>query len=183
MPEKIIIDYCSPTLAGIKTGSLFRLRFDDEVTVRTEIEQLDQCFQQKGLRAVPLRFTESHVLLYIYRPSYLLRDMNVRTAHAVLKELGYSCTAPEEDIARLAEKVQFDDEFPHEIGFFLGYPPEDVIGFMKHRNEGVKCTGLWKVYGDVAKANHLFAQYRKCTRLYASLWEKGRSIDQLTVKI
>ena len=42
-------------------------------------------------------------------------------------------------------------EFPHEVGLFLSYPPEDVKGFIDHRASGFKCAGLWKVYGNEEK--------------------------------
>ena len=46
-------------------------------------------------------------------------------------------------------------EFPHEIGLFLGYPPEDVQGFLENRL--CKCVGCWKVYGDEQAAQNGFA--------------------------
>ena len=36
-------------------------------------------------------------------------------------------------------------EFPHEVGLFLSYPPEDVKGFIDHRANNFKCAGLWTV--------------------------------------
>ena len=42
-------------------------------------------------------------------------------------------------------------DFPHEVGLFLSYPPEDVKGFINHRAGGFKCAGLWKVCGDEEK--------------------------------
>ncbi len=183
MPDKIIIENCSPTLAGLKTGNLFRVRYECEQTIRREIREMDLKLRGKGLRVIPMCFSQTHVLLYIYRPALLRRDLNEETTQTVLKKLGYACQVPENDVARLAKKIRQSETFPHEIGFFLGYPPEDVIGFMEHKNEGVKCAGLWKVYGDEAKARHLFALYRKCTSVYETLWKQGHSIDQLTVKI
>ena len=183
MPDKIIIENCSPTLAGLKTGNLFRVRYESEETIRREIRDMDLQLREKGLRVIPMSFSETHVLLYIYRPVLLKRDLNEETTKTVLKKMGYACAVPEEDVAKLAKKIRHDETFPHEIGFFLGYPPEDVIGFMEHKNEGVKCVDLWKVYGDEAKARRLFALYRKCTSVYEALWKQGCSIDQLTVKI
>ena len=37
-------------------------------------------------------------------------------------------------------------EFPHEIGVFLGYPAQDVRGFMEGRK--ATCRGAWHAYGD-----------------------------------
>ena len=74
-------------------------------------------------------------------------------------------------------------EFPHEVGLFLSYPPEDVKGFIDHRACGFKCAGLWKVYGDEEKARTLFAKYRKCTEIYCALWQSGSRLEQLAVAV
>lgn len=39
-------------------------------------------------------------------------------------------------------------EFPHEIGFFFGYPAEDVFAFIREKGHNYKLVGDWKVYGD-----------------------------------
>ena len=74
-------------------------------------------------------------------------------------------------------------EFPHEVGLFLSYPPEDVKGFIDHRANGFKYAGLWKVYGDEEKARSLFAKYKKCTEIYCALWQSGSKLEQLAVAV
>ena len=69
--------------------------------------------------------------------------------------------------------------FPHEIGLFLGYPPEDVQGFLDHRP--CKCSGCWKVYGDENKAKKTFDLYKKCERVYCQQLARGIDIERLTV--
>ena len=73
------------------------------------------------------------------------------------------------------------EEFPHEIGLFLGYPPEDVYGFIENKADGFKCVGCWKVYGDARAAQKTFARYKKCSDIYAVQYANGRSIERLTV--
>jgi hypothetical protein len=75
-----------------------------------------------------------------------------------------------------------DESFPHEVGLFLGYPPEDVKGFMEDARRGVKCAGCWKVYGNGEEAVKTFSRYKKCTDIYRKELSKGRSLLQLTVK-
>lgn len=79
------------------------------------------------------------------------------------------------------QKGNGSSEFPHEIGIFLGYPLEDVEGFMYHKEEGCKCIGFWRVYGDEKKARETFRSYQNCTQAYLRSWECGRSLEQLTV--
>ena len=64
---------------------------------------------------------------------------------------------------------------------FLGYPPEDVCGFMKNKACNCKCVGCWKVYGDEEAAKKKFAQYKKCTQVYSDQWANGTDIERLTV--
>ena len=68
-----------------------------------------------------------------------------------------------------------------EIGLFLGYPPEDVEGFIENSHE-CKMSGFWKVYGDVHSAELLFNKYKKCTKVYCEQWKNGKTIERLTVK-
>jgi hypothetical protein len=73
-------------------------------------------------------------------------------------------------------------KFPHEIGVFLGYPLQDVKGFIENNGRNSKYTGLWKVYGDKAASIRMFEKYRKCFSVYSDLWRSGRrDIFQLTV--
>ena len=78
-------------------------------------------------------------------------------------------------------RLKDSDEFPHEIGLFLGYPPGDVHGFIENKPDACKCVGIWKVYGDKEKARQTFARYRKCTDVYTRLWSEGKSPERLTV--
>ena len=60
-------------------------------------------------------------------------------AKSLLREQGYDGLAPAGCLSRLRQRLTQEPEFPHEIGLFLGYPPEDVRGFMEHRP--CKCVG------------------------------------------
>ena len=70
-------------------------------------------------------------------------------------------------------------DFPHEVGLFLGYPAEDVRGFIENRAAGCKCVGCWKVYGDVNAAKMRFASFEKCTRDNCGRLRRGCTLEQL----
>ena len=74
-------------------------------------------------------------------------------------------------------------EFPHEIGFFLGYPYEDVIGFIENRGQNYLEVGPWKVYANQNQARRTFARYRRCARIYARSYRSGQSLRRLTVSL
>ena len=181
MSEEIIIEHCSPTLAGIKTGSLFSVKVTNETDLNNEIRELNDNLRDKGLRVIPLKVTPKYALIYIYRPSHLMKDLNDPQALLILKSMGYTIKNPECCIVELVRRLKCEKTFPHEIGLFLGYPPSDVECFMKHPCSGVKCRGCWKAYSEPEKAEKLFKRFRLCTETYHEMYKKGKSLTQLTV--
>ena len=160
MSEELIVRHCAPTLANLKTGSLFVCPITDRPSFFSSLRSLNELLVPKGLRALPLRIREYSALVYLYRPSRLKKDLEDPAAIKILQDHGYSCYG--KCLPKLIERVRASEEFPHEIGLFLGYPPEDVQGFLDHRP--CKCSGCWKVYGDENKAKKTFDLYKKCER-------------------
>lgn len=181
MGDQLLIDLCSPTLAGLKTGNLFTVECKDRHAVYREVSNFNIRFSSKGIRMIPVRFSRGRMLIYLYRPSFLKRDLANEEACRILREKGYSVSNADRCVAELAKHLQTDSSFPHEIGLFLGYPVRDVLGFMKDPEEGVMYTGFWKVYDNKDKALETFARYKKCTEVYCRAHKNGRSLEQLTV--
>lgn len=180
MPEDLIVQQCSPTLAGLKTGSLFTCPFRTEEELRADIAALNRRLAPKGVHVRILR-VRRRALLYLYRPSSLRRDFAAAEAAMLLRQYGYAVDDAEACVTQLCSRLASTSSFPHEIGLFLGYPAEDVRGFIENRAGGCKCVGAWKVYGDEAEARKRFAQFEKCTRIYQTKFSEGRSIERLTV--
>lgn len=70
-------------------------------------------------------------------------------------------------------------EFPNEIGYFLGYPYEDVHQFIVQHGENYKVFGAWKVYTNVKQALTTFDSYRACTQYLTYVYQQGCSLAQL----
>ena len=181
MSEEMVVRHCSPTLAGMKTGNMFVCPYSGAEEMRDEIRRWNRQLGKKGLRFLPLRFRNNRALIYVYRPAKLSRDLQHETACRLLSERGYCTGTPDRCVGQLMKRLKESEEFPHEIGLFLGYPPEDVCGFIENRACNCKCVGCWKVYGDEEAARQKFAQYKKCTRIYCEQWAKGKAIERLTV--
>lgn len=181
MSEETVILHGAPTLAGIKTGSLFRCEYANAEEMRVSLRKWNQRFSAKGIRVMPLLFRDGKALLYLYRPVRLSHDLSDHYACKMLSDCGYCKGTPARCLSCLAKRIQSGEEFPHEIGLFLGYPPEDVRGFIEHRDCDLKCVGCWKVYGDKETAQKTFQQFRKCSRIYRQKWEEGTPIERLTV--
>ena len=177
MSEELIVRHCAPTLANLKTGSLFVCPITDRPSFFSSLRRLNELLVPKGLRALPLRIREYSALVYLYRPSRLKKDLEDPAAIKILQDHGYGCYG--KCLPKLIERVRASEELPHEIGLFLGYPPEDVQGFLDHRP--CKCSGCWKVYGDENKAKKTFDLYKKCERVYCQQLARGIDIKRLTV--
>ena len=183
MSDEIVVSQCAPTLAGLKTANMFSAEYKSREEVTAWLRSLNAILVPRGLRIVPMRYMQSRVLLYLYRPESLRRDLADSNAQDILRERGYSCLRAESCLSCLITKLRKNADFPHEVGLFLGYPPEDVRGFIENRAQNFKRAGLWKVYGDVEQAQRLFARYRKCTDIYCELWRAGSGIGQLAVAV
>ena len=181
MSEEYLVRYCSPTLAGIKTGSLFSCNFENEENMRGDMRGLNRMLRNKGLRVLPLKYCDNRALVYVYRPARLRNDFMNKSVREILRKHGYSAEYPERCVAELMKRISENREFPHEIGLFLGYPPEDVRGFIENKARGYKCVGCWKVYGDAEYARRMFAEYKKCTEVYTEQLAKGKSLEKLAV--
>ena len=89
MSEEILVRQGAPTLAGIKTGSLFPCPCEDREALMTDIRRLNRRLSPKGLCLLPLRFLAGQALLYLYRPAGLRRDLRAAQASELLRQAGY----------------------------------------------------------------------------------------------
>lgn len=182
MSDQYIAKYCAPTLAGIKTGSLFTVAYTDRAALTQELRELNIVLTRHGLRAIPLRYSTRRALIYLYRPEALDCDLRAPEAAAILRERGYRESDPGLCLKRLIRQLRETGDFPHEIGLFLSYPPEDVRGFMEDPHGGYKSVGYWKVYGDKEKAEQVFASYRRCTSIFCQETARGKTLEHLIAR-
>ena len=180
MSDEVLIRHCAPTLASIKAGSLFTSRFESEQEMRGSLRRLNQRLRAKGLMAIPLRGREGVGLIYLYRPQLLEKDLQQQDARRLLAAFGYEAGGTASQLRCLAGRLHDGECFPHEIGLFLSYPPEDVDGFIRGDRE-VRLCGAWKVYGDVQAARRTFERYKRCTSSYMKRYRQGWTIEQLAV--
>ena len=92
MSEETVVRQCAPTLAGIKTGSLFPCPYDSREELLQDVRSLNKRLVPKGLCLLPMRYQGNRALLYLYRPRCLRRDLTNDLATEVLSGAG-SCTA------------------------------------------------------------------------------------------
>ena len=181
MSEETIIRCCAPTLAAIKTGSLFNCSFDSREEMTDSLRAVNRCLIRKGVCALPLRFRDRKALIYLYRPPMLEKDLKDPVAAEILRGCGYPEGRPIHRILYLMGRLRDCESFPHEIGLFLGYPAVDVRGFIRHAQ--CKCAGLWKVFeSDEEEAKRMFARCHRCTAGYLRRNREGWDLSRLTLQ-
>ncbi len=183
MLTETVVARCAPTLAGLKTANLFGYMCSDKAKLIEAIRKLNRVLTCRRARLILLSYDGKRALLYLYRPCYLERDLAQPLARQILSQLGYPVESAALCLTELRKRLVEYDEFPHEIGLFLGYPAVDVYGFMENHARCAKCVGTWKVYGDVEEAERKFRMYQKCTRCYQHSYERFRSFEKLVVAI
>ena len=170
------------------------------------IAQCNHELDSLGIHLSVLVWRPCGALVYAYRPNGLatyLADLRAKTA---LAKEGYDTDNLPLCLAHLASRIALASnnaaecacgqtrcaldhqancgngctcEFPHEIGYFLGYPYDDVHEFIVQHGENYKIFGPWKVYTDVEQALATFDAYRACTQHLTFIYQQGCSLAQL----
>ncbi|MBE6855520.1 MAG: DUF3793 family protein [Ruminococcus sp.] len=170
--------HAAPTLLGIKCANLVSLA-SDEFQLQLHSECFNRKAAAKGLRCRILCEQGARTLILVYHHARLeqrLRDPDVRR---MLRRCGYPASAAvEEYLDILAKRIQANGSFPHDIGLFLDYPLEDVIGFIANKGENFKLCGYWKVYGSEEQARRTFSNYEKCRNFLCNKLNEGADLYQ-----
>lgn len=170
------------------------------------IAQCNRELQPLGIHMSVLVWRPCGALIYVYRPADLMRYLSDPRATTALAAEGYDVHNLPASLVHLAARITlassnaaesaYDDsvcalarnrhcdrgctcEFPHEIGYFLGYPYDDVREFIVQHGENYQVFGAWKVYTNVEQALATFDSYRACTQHLSYIYQQGCSLAQL----
>lgn len=201
--ERRIIHWCAPALAGIKPSNLFTFVFQDGPACRScpdaacrELKRQDfevalrECrpvLGRLGIGIAALAMRPNGALVLVYRHDLLTTRLHQPQVAAYLMQKDYNPFDTERCLWELARRIRWSDcmpectrraSFPHEVGFLLGYPYEEVVAFIEGRSAGV-LTGAWKAYGRVDEARDCANRYRRCRSLYEELYQRGARLPDL----
>lgn len=139
--------HCAPTLVGIKAASMFSI---DNNSIY-DLDYFALKLKQKGLKFEIISYINNRVLVYVYQDSLLNDILFDQSNRSFLSNYGYEYETMEDALKILKGRMQ-RNEFPHEIGIFLDYPLDDVLGFINQNSECLYC-GYWKVYKNPYEKN------------------------------
>jgi len=147
--EQLLGFHAAPTLRGLKVASLLSFQKSKFEDFDSLLASYDSCFRCNGISVFRVAEGTEYVSLIFYRAAALAKWLKQPRVEAMLMEYGYRAEDTlEEKLEYLSLRMRVKKSFPHEVGLFLGYPPEDVAGFIAHHGRDFKCSGYWKVYAN-----------------------------------
>ncbi len=171
--EELLVIHASPTLANMKPASLVCLNeLEGKVCSISELEARGLSFfsivNRKGCR-----------LVLVYRKEKLEMALQNVLSQEILRHFGYSGTL-KEMLEHLSTRF-LSEQCPHEVGIFLGYPPEDVQAFIQNNGKNAVSSDFWKIYFNVEQAEITLRKWKKCRKKYIECFLGGTDITRLCV--
>lgn len=181
--DETIIHCASPALCGIKPACLFSLPDQKYADGSEKMHQWQNLFSKEKRYFVPVKKSDGRFLFFVYDKILLEKMLRKLKNRAYLASKGYQVEKGLEFVlAELFHRLAANESFPHEVGLFLGYPLEDVVGFERHGAQDFKYSGIWKVYGDKESAIQRMKLYKNCTETCMKLLASGLSVPLATKK-
>ena len=84
MCEEMIVYHAAPTLAGIKTGSLFSCPFSDNNEMMKCVRYWNRELSTTGVQAIPVKQGKCRTLVYVYRKTSLEKTLNRKDTRELL---------------------------------------------------------------------------------------------------
>lgn len=171
--ETQIVMQCAPVIAGLKISNLLIVGNHNREHVKTIMKKTGLCWKE-------LLNLNNQTTFLVYQPQKLKEYLMQQNVQDLMKKLGYqSCTqkALVENVQkRYREYMVCRGAFPHEMGLLLGYPAEDVYGFIENDGKNFLFSGYWKVYENMSAKKKLFMKFEQARETMLQLMSCGISI-------
>lgn len=167
---------CAPLITGLKVSNLLIISKGNEEVVK-------RILNRTGISYYRLIQTRTKTTFLLFRRNELeefLSDENVRN---VLMKAGYKSLQIDKILRtfslRYEAYIQGDKSFPHEMGLLLGYPVEDVVGFVENNGKNFLYSGYWKVYENQKDKVKLFDKFKVAEETLIHLLSNGLSMSDI----
>lgn len=175
--EQMLAFHSAPTLLGVKCANLFAVK-QSELSVYDIEEYFRNNTILQSLSVHVMCKCRERALLYVYHKELLNTWLSEKLVSELLESCGYNAElSVEEKLDTLEERISCGS-FPHEIGIFLGYPVDDVLGFIENKGANYLFCGFWKVYSDPCGAKRAFDRYVHCREYLCNNIKHGVELDR-----
>lgn len=170
---------CAPVIAGVKVANLLCIKSDCD-------KELRDIMSDSGLMIYKLCTGNKGTTYLIYRKLELEKYILNVQSEEFLKNEGYKELSLESILKRFsiryAQYMLNHEDFPHEMGILLGYPVEDVIGFIDNKGKDYLYSGYWKVYQNVNEKKQIFEKYDRATEIIINMVSSGMDMSLIYKK-
>lgn len=147
----------APTIKGKKPSSLLVFSTRKNLFTLWHSYKLEIC-PEFNLEYFELKDGTETAIVLLYKRKMLEKYLAASVNLDFLNSLGY------QEALTLDEKLQllksrFMFTCAHEVGIFLGFPVEDVEGFIENKGKNYLLSRYWKVYRNRERAELLFRIY------------------------
>lgn len=167
---------CAPLISGLKMSNLLIVSTEDETLVR-------MILRKSGISFYRLLKSGEKVTFLLFRREWLEAYLQQKEVRAVFVAEGYQDYILGNVFRTFQERykryMNGGDCFPHEMGLLLGYPVEDVQGFMENEGKNFLYSGYWKVYADVQEKIKLFQKFETAKETVIQLLSYGVGIRDI----
>ena len=169
---------CAPVISGIKISNLLTIP-------AKSLRELSAVLKKTELSFRILYPGRERLVILIYRETELKEYLEREEVMAFIDKCGYETSDISKIfpvfVKRYMRYMELKQDFPHELGLFLGYPIEDVEGFIRENGKNYLYSGYWKVYKDAELKIRLFKNYEKVqTEIVRLLYEGLDIMDIIT---
>lgn len=169
---------CAPVISGIKISNLLTIP-------AKSLRELSVVLKKTELSFRILYPGRERLVILIYREAKLREYLAREEVVAFIYKCGYETSDISKIfpvfVKRYMRYMELKKDFPHELGLFLGYPIEDVEGFIKENGKNYLYSGYWKVYKDTELKIRLFKDYERVqTEIVRLLYEGLDIMDIIT---
>ena len=147
---------CAPLFTGLKVSNLLIVPAKKGSLVTEILAETEICIRK-------LTEFKGRITYILFRRDALEAWISEEDNRRFLAEFGYESCSLDSILnkieCRYCAYVKENKTFPHEIGILLGYPAEDVKGFVVNEGRNCLCSGYWKVYERPSEKKRLFQRF------------------------
>lgn len=168
--------HCSPVLTGLKISNLF--------IVSNEYERMVyEIFKKSPISISVIWRSKEKTTFLLYNKKRVEEYLDNEEVRELMISFGYVKPKLYSILVELRSRYtnykEMGTEFPHELGILLGYPVEDVAGFIENKGKNFLCTGYWKVYGNVKETTNIFYMFNQARENVVRMLMNGVSIQNI----
>jgi hypothetical protein len=167
---------CAPLIMGLKISNLLNISCKDFIPMQEIVKNSDiswYVFLESKEKLTVLLYQRESMESYLRQPEVA----------RLLEKMGYQSLFSEDILETLGESyrryMKTKKDFPHEMGLLLGYPVEDVEGFINNRGNHSLYAGYWKVYANKERKLKLFESFENAKESMIQLLSCGISMASI----